>query len=325
MTRILLPAAMAVLLAACGRNAADDFREGFPEAETVRVDLPGSTSQALEGRIQHGLEGEKSAFYLLTRGATLLVNGGTVAVLGLVKGIAEHPPTSLTNDVAVWGPHTAALSPTTYKFTVTKVDAHEYSYVLEGKGKSEEDSAFRVILSGSHKIATENGRRQRLFGSGSFLIDWDQMQKLPEHGDAVGTAAVQYSRLSASSDVEVAVDFQQIYDALALQRVDAKYQFRATPGAGGSFEYQVTKNLDVDAARSALEKASIKSRWLETGAGRSDVIAKGGDLSEQATLSECWDESFASQYLTASFAPEAGYGNPSACAFGDANYSTVAP
>ena len=41
---------------------------------------------------------------------------------------------------------------------------------------------MRVILSGSHVITGKD------LGSGTFLLDWNQIATLPEHDDNVGTA-----------------------------------------------------------------------------------------------------------------------------------------
>ena len=114
----------------------------------VELKLPGATQQPLtgEGTKRDGLEGETAAFYGFTRGVTVLVNTGVAATLTLVEKIVEYPPTTTTPTSATWGPHTEALSPNTWKMTVTLVEKDVYSYSLVGKGKSEPDSAFRTEL-----------------------------------------------------------------------------------------------------------------------------------------------------------------------------------
>lgn len=322
MKRIVVLALPAILIA-CGKDGADPFRQAIPKAEAVALHVPAREGQALSGTAQRqdALEGERSGFYALTRAVTLTVNAGTVAVLGLVKGITDHRPTSLQGDVAVWGPHTDPLSPNTYRLTVTRNRDHDYSYVLDAKGKNEPDTAFRAILSGSHLVATDaSGEELEGFGNGTFLIDWDQMQSLPEHDDHVGAATFVYTRLSASSNVQIDVAFRQVKDRETGQRVDADYRYVATPSAGGSFDFKIIKNLD---AQPALETMTIRSRWEQTGAGRSDVKAKGGDLPGEATASECWDENFDSRFLSLSYAPSQNYGSEAACAFSPAEYSTL--
>ncbi|MFZ5470719.1 MAG: hypothetical protein ACOZIN_14905 [Myxococcota bacterium] len=323
MTRILA-VATAVLMTACGVDRADTFRKGVPQAKDVAVNVPSSSGQALSSR-QDGLEGERAGFYTLTRGVTVVINAGTVAVLGLVKAIVNNPPTSVRENTAVWGPHTDALSPNTYKFTVIKNAENDYSYTLEGKGKNAGDDAYVVILSGAHKVAADAaGNPQENYGNGTFLLDWDAAATLPEHGKEIGSAEFTYSRLSASADIRIDVEFKQVKDEETGSRVDASYRYLSTPAAGGSFDFKIIKNLDNDPAKPALEVATIRSRWTQQGAGRADVKAVGGDIpSGGATASECWDENFASRYVNASFAPSLNYGVESVCAFATAEYSSL--
>ena len=329
----ILSVATVLLLAACGGNQkGDEFRKGFPKADDVKVNVP-SKGQALSGEAQsqNALLGERSSFYGFTRGITVMCNGATAWVLGLVKAISDNPATTVTATTATWGPHTDPLSPNTYKFTVTKNADNDYSYQLEGKGKNEADSAFKVILSGSHKVAVDGaGTAQENFGNGTFLIDWDKSALLPEHGTEVGTAEFTYSRLSATADTTIDINFHQVMDNETGKKVDATYKYDATPAAGGSFEFQMAKDLDNGAPlKNKIENIAVKSRWLQTGAGRSDVTASGGDLVAFGTqhASECWDENFNSLYLTASwFVPQDAWGSASSCtAFPAAVYSTLSP
>jgi hypothetical protein len=308
----MLVASLALILAACGLDKADQFRNGVTKADQVKINLPASATA------QQGLEGDTAEFYVFTRAVTGMINGGTLLVLGIVKSVTDHEPTSIKGNVAVWGPYTDALSPNTWKLTVTKVDEVNFSYSLEGKGKSEADTAFRVILSGSHKVASKD------FGNGTFLIDWNEAQKLPEHGAEVGTAEFIYSHLSASDDATLTVAFRQVKDADTAKLVDADYAYVAHPASGGAFEFKITKDMDTDATRPGLETMSIKSRWEQTGAGRSDVKATGGDLKDTVfTATQCWDLNFKSRYLDVPWDPSQAYGAESACAFKTAEYSSI--
>jgi hypothetical protein len=326
----ILTGACVMMLAACGVNQkGEEFRKGFPQANDVKVNVP-ARGQALlgEAQSQQALVGDDSKFYAFTRAITLTCNTATAAVLGLVKAISNNPATTVTATTAVWGPHTDALSPNTYKFTVTKNADNDYSYTLEGKGKNEADSAYKVVLSGSHKVAVDAaGVATDGFGNGTFLIDWDKSALLPEHGTEVGTAEFTYSRLTATADTLININFHQVMDNDTGKKVDATYKYDATPAAGGSFEFQMAKDLDTDPLRNKIENLAIKSRWLQTGAGRSDVTGSGGDLGTVTAqhASECWDENFNSLFLTATWlTPEVVWGSASACtAFGAASYSTL--
>lgn len=314
MKRLAL-AVLAVATVACGVDKADPYRDGFPHSDTVKLNLPGGR-QALagEGTRRDGLEGDPSSFYGFTRGVTLMVNGGTAAVLLLVENIVQHPATTVGTDTAVWGPHTAALSPNTYRFTVKRNAPNDHDYMLEAKDKNAADDAYVVILSGKH---LSTGPRM---GSGQFLVDWDKAATLPEHGDEVGTAIFTYSRLSAADDTTISVSFNDVMDKDSGQLVDAEYRYVEHPMNGGAFEFQMNKDIVPGAA---IEAATVKSRWLQTGAGRSDAKVQGGDLPAPATASECWDSNFRSAYLSASFDPNLAWGAETTCAFAAAEYASL--
>jgi hypothetical protein len=297
----------------------DEFREGLPSKQMVQVKEPGgSTGQKLErDEVSGQALGQRSDFYSFTRGATLIVNGGTAFVLNLLEEITRHTPTTLEGDVAVWGPHTDALSPNTWKLTVTRTGDHAYNYKLEGKGKTEADSAFKTVLSGTHTIAVDaQGNRQRDFGSGSMRLDWDAAQTLPEHDANIGTLDIRYSRPDAASVITVDANFRNVKDdERPGTRVNADYLYKETPGAGGEFDFALSKNFDTDPNRPGIERLTIKTRWAQSGAGRADVKITGGDFQvASATVNECWDANFASQYLEASWVTSGPvYGNVAAC------------
>jgi hypothetical protein len=301
------------VLAGCGVDKADAFRKGVPATNDVALKVPGSANGLTSvGTRRDGLEGQTAELYKTTRAVTLTVNGATAAVLNTVHRITTFQATSVTQDSATWGPHTDALSPNTWKLTVTRTAPDSYSYVLEGKAKTEPDSAYRVVLSGSHVHLGEN------LGTGSFLIDFNLAAQLPEHDSNTGTVQVTYARTSATAEVQIDALFNGVKDG--SQTVDAEYAFRSTPGNGGHFDFELEKDFT---GGSATEHGKIRSRWLETGAGRSDVQASGGDLASPMTLSECWDENFASRFFDASFSPSSNYGQASVCAFPTAEFASL--
>ncbi len=317
MFRKSLLCAASLMFVGCGQVEENEFKDGLPSKEMVEVKAPGGSGQRLEAEGARAFaKGDTSDFYKLTRGATVVVNGGTAAVLNLIEEITKHTPTSIQGDTAVWGPHTDALSPNTWKLSVTQDAEHKYSYKLEGKAKSADDSAFKVILLGTHSISTdEQGNRVRNFGTGVLKIDWDAAQTLPEHGPEVGTAEIRYERPSATVEASVAADFRNVNDNdRPGTRINADYRYKEVPNAGGEFDFRLDKNLDTDASRPGIERLTIKSRWNQTGAGRADAKVTQGDVgATPATVNECWDANFASQYLSISFAPTFGYGDVSAC------------
>ncbi|MBZ4422531.1 hypothetical protein [Myxococcus sp. RHSTA-1-4] len=306
------------------KNDEESFREGLPSREMVEMKTPKSGGQGLTAF--YG-QGQTAEYYALTVGAAVTVNGGTLWVLNLIEEIVKHPPSSIEGDVAVWGPHTDSLSAVTWKLTVTRTDENSYSWNLEGKAKTAEDSAFVTVLSGTHTAAVdEDGERMKGFGSGEFLIDWEMSRTLPgANQNDMGTAEIHYSRTGAAAVASVEAEFTQIRDAEVLGgRLDATYRYKQAPGAGGELDFVIKKNIDLDPARGARENLAIKSRWEGTGAGRADIKLSGGDLFGEATVNECWDGNFLSAYFAVSFNPALGYGAVSACGnFSTPVYSTL--
>lgn len=317
----------ALLVTGCDNATSDEdaFREGLPSKEMVEMRSPSRNNG--QGLTAFYGEGQQAEYYRATVAAAATVNFGTASVLNLIEDIVRHVPTSINGNVAVWGPHTGALDAVTWKLTVTRTGDHSYTWVLDGKGKNEADSAFVAFLSGAHTASVNaDGERVQGHGSGEFLIDWERANTLPGvAGDAVGTAEIRYARVAGAAGASVEADFHQVRDEERPDsRVDAVYRFTQATGAGGELDFVIRKDIDTDPRRAALENLSIKSRWEATGAGRSDIKVSGGDLFGAATLSECWDSNFLSAYFAVSVNPALGYGALSACGnFGTAVYSTL--
>lgn len=79
----------------------------------------------------------------------------------------------------------------------------------------------------------------------------------------------------------------------------------------------------------ANETMSVHSRWMETGAGRTDVQVTGGDVGTAVdTSSECWDSNFYSVYSALSYDPSdpnVDWGAESSCAFASAAFVSLSP
>jgi hypothetical protein len=330
---ICLPA---MALPACGlKNGDDGFREGVPTSDSVSLKVPSgqvSASSRLTGvdgvvGTQSALLGQKADLYVTTRNVTDIVNGGTVAVLTLVHTIVEFPPTSVGADMAVWGPYSEPLKANAWRLTVTRTAPHGYDYVLAAKPKLSADSAFISILTGHHNavVGAHNQTIEGL-GDGTFTLDWDAAQTLPDHDNNVGKADFTYARPSLTDTGTIGVVFTGIKDAVNSEIYNANYLWSATPGNGGDFEYAAHRDAlpGPGPTGTAKELFTIHSRWLETGAGRSDVQITGGDAPTPApTVNECWDISFNSAYKNTSYDPTQSWGQESSCVFTPAAYSTL--
>ncbi len=306
----------------------DDFGGSTPTAENVALAVPASTQSALtagDGTTRSALLGEEAGSYVLTRGVTDIVNGATGAVLLLVKTIVSYPPTSVHGETAVWGPHSEPLDKNAWRLTVTRVEKHVFNWALDAKPKAADDTAFVTLLSGTHtRAVSASGRPIENFGSGSFTVDWDAAQTLPDHGNAVGVATFTYSRTAPGAVTTIDVDFKGIKDdPPSTELYNAIYRYTATPGAGGELKYAAKRDYfpDPHPSNSALEDFTIHSRWQETGTGRTDYELTGGDvatapgLTAPVTVSECWDTSFLSTYLNVSYDPSKSWGVETSCSF----------
>jgi hypothetical protein len=324
----------AVALVGCGKVDGSEFEGSTPTKDTVALVVPAASSTtATTGAVSAGsvtikqgaLLGDTAKDYVLTATLAYVVNTATVAVLGLVKTITDLPPTSVDADTAVWGPGTDPLSANTYRLTVVKQAPEVFAWKLDGRGKTAPDSAFVTILSGVHTRAVDaDGNVMAGFGSGNFVIDWDAAATLPQHDQNVGQMAFTYSRQSPAATVTNNVTFTNIVDncdpsscSTHGQIFDALYAYTATPGSGGELKYGATENFV--ATTMANETLSLHSRWMETGAGRTDIQLTGGDVgSAVETSSECWDSNFVSVYSAASYDPSnpnVDWGAESSCAF----------
>jgi hypothetical protein len=326
---VLLSVSAMVALAGCVPLGDNDYQGSVPTAENVSLAVPAGTTAASDGTTRSALLGEQADSYVLTRAVTDIVNGATGAVLLLVKTIVSYPPTSVHGDTAVWGPGSQPLEKNAWRLTVTRVEPHVFTWALDGKPKAADDTAFVTILSGTHtRAVNSHGRPIENYGSGSFRVDWDAAQTLPDHDNAVGVATFTYSRTSPVAVTTIDVDFNGIKDdPPSTELYNAIYRYTATPGAGGDLKYAAKRDYypDPHPSNSALEDFTIHSRWQETGTGRTDYQATGGDIATAGvapvTGSECWDTAFLSTYRNVSYDPaSANWGDEASCSFASASF-----
>lgn len=302
-------------------DAADEYRKGIPNKQTVEVQVPGASGQALSVAD----EGKTSEYYKLTRTISRDVNVGVYFVLTLVREVVKYPPTDVTENTAVWGPFSEALDPISWKVSVTRTSANEYAYKFEGKGKATPSAAFETVLSGVHRPALgSNNAPLEGFGEGSFLLDFDARNRLPTPDKDIGTAAITYSRPSLTTPVQITAKFTQVKDdERPGRKVDVDYRYKRNVAGSGELEF--TYKPDASVLLAGPAQVAVMSRWTAEGSGRADVTAKGGTLAEgtQATANECWSTAFASIFVQASWDPALKYGTETQCAYAAALYATL--
>jgi hypothetical protein len=326
MTRIVACSTL-ILAAACNPldKGGSEFAAGVPRQETISMTVPGGSVKALtvEGSTR-ALEGQTAEWYRTTRAVSAVVNGGALAVGALVRLVTDYPATTVTLNSAVWGPWQGPLDPVEWMVTITRVAPHQYQYKFEGRDKHQPTAPFVTVLSGVHTAGLDaRGLEMEGFGAGSFTLDWDARATLPGPDNNVGSASYTYSHVAPGTVVNITAQFRQVKDdERPGKRVDADYAFVQNPGAEGSMDFVF--NVPADAT-SAGGVAKVKSRWLWSGAGRSDVTMTPTDLTLVYQVSECWDEHYASTYKSVPLSTSAAdnWGNPATCVFATAEFSSL--
>lgn len=304
----VLAAALAATTLAAGcvqeKNEAPGVAEALPTAEQIQIHLPqGAEQQAL---------GQTADFYLLTRGVTRSLNAGAAWVLILVHTIVGFEPTSVDGNVYTWGPWDGnALDPARYRLVVTANDDGTYDWTLDGQNKAS-GAPFLTIISG-HAVPDEDPGEAPYRGSGEFTIDFDAGEQVNPIDNTPDTGNVQVTYDLAARVVTMHAEGVDALDN------PASFDYFYDENDDGSGDFQFALQADVQNDGSAAEDALIRSRWLTTGAGRSDAMLSGGDLGETSvSATECWDTLYRRVYYTDSAEWQPTEGDAAECAYADA-------
>jgi hypothetical protein len=302
MFKSLLAATATLSLVACVQHddVAPNIDKSLPTSDQVSIKMPKSNASA---RVDSDALGQLSGYYVITLGVTTTFNTGVAWVLTLIHAIVQNPPTSTQGNVYTWGPGSNALDPADYKLQVTANADGTFSYVLSGKSKTAANAVFEDLIDGVADPRPGDGK-----GTGHFLVDFDHGRDVNpiSSGDARGSMDVNYDLAKAHIDLTLMSS-----DLPGTPTAD--YAYNAAKDGGGDMTFDVNANVG---GTPALEKLTLRSRWLGTGAGRTDARITGGDLaSVQVTASECWSTSFGRVYYQDSNNFSAPEGTESSCAF----------
>jgi hypothetical protein len=312
MTRLkslLAATTVASLMTGClvkEQAAPSEIAQAIPTSDQVAINLPETTAAVSKRGIGSSKElGQLADYYVLTRGVTDTFNGGSAWVLILIHTIVQFPVTSVSGDTYTWGPWTgSALDPAIYRLEVTANSDGSYDYAFDGHAKSDTTDTFLPLIAGHANPTPAAGQ-----GSGTFLLDFDNARTV----DPIDNA-------NDKGQVDAAYDLAAMTLGLTIMSTDAngnptsaEYAYEQTASGGGAMTFSVQASLDGNPAQ---EDVAVRSRWLSTGAGRSDALVTGGDLgSAEAIASECWDTSFDEVYYTDNVNYQPTEGDASQCAF----------
>lgn len=305
MYKSLLAAATATLsLVACVKqdDGTPNIDKSLPTADQVAIKVPRSATSA---RTADGQAlGQLSPYYVITLGVTTTFNGGTGWVLALIHAIVQTPPTTIKDNVYTWGPGSNALDPADYKLVVTANDDGTFHYQLSARSKTQANAQFEVLIDGVANPTADEAR-----GSGSFTVDFDAGKRVNpiQNGDAKGSMEVNYDLARAHIDLTLTSTDAQGQPAVA------DYAYNAAKDGGGDMTFDVSADVG---GGPLLETLTLRSRWLGTGAGRTDARISGGNLAGlQVTASECWSTAFGRVYYQDSNNFAAPEGAEASCAF----------
>ncbi len=319
------------LTTACG--AADGFRSAVPNKDNVTMRVPESQGQALTA-------GEIAPMYTESVKIATSVNGGVLWAFEVIEFITDHPPTTLDENQAVWGPsEPRGLERLSFKFTVNKIVEGQFTYILEARLKgAADDEAFTEVFSGEAFPNDDND------GHGSLTYRLGSLRNLdPVADDAclTGDIAVTYDAGVEPRTLDV-VFTEVSNECLGERPTNAHYVYSEALDSSGQMDFAVLGNIHrADENKPGEETMSVRTRWLSTGSGRSDVRVSGdeiaadlalyipGTTSTSVDIVQCWDDSFALVHAdTTPDELEADLGNEltgesSACVIADASFASL--
>jgi hypothetical protein len=322
-------AALLALAQGCTMQSdASRFREPLPQNGDAALSVPGSTvsgttTQSVSPgasvlRLQTTGSGSGgtagyATFYEFTRVVADSVDWATVAILGAIEAVASSPPTSIDANHAVWGPGRGnALDPVSWRLTVTAVGSGAYDYEVDGRPHlSTSDADWRAILTGHGYDHTSASHR-----SGNFTIDRDALHALdPVTHPDTGSVRVDYDARTYPATIAANVTTND--------GSGSWFDVTVTHDKDGSGQLAVSALADIDTPKDGTnENVAENSRWNSTGAGRADVAISGGNLGSTKVLaSQCWSDAFAQTYYTDNVNYQPTVGDPSTCAFSQAQFS----
>jgi hypothetical protein len=246
-------------------------------------------------------------------------SGAVNPALDLVNEVTEGKGPRVSGSTAIWEPLPGMATSTHWRFTVTKAarctdrlreactnaTGGAWEYRLEGKQKTDPDSAFVTVLSGQ----TERGAGADDV-SGSVVVDWDAAATLPEHGSQTGTATLTFTVTEEGHTVDAEIN-RTYYNTLGP--VAQSRSIRARSFHGGPGEVTRHQNNRPDYGLAIPSWSTNRIRWDASAAGRMDNLNGGGEQGGLWTSSTCWDSTLQQTFSINSTSPNSRSGEESKC------------
>ncbi len=292
--------AAALALTACGdefSNAVFDddarFVAAAPSRTQLRIGLGGVASGLPVALVDVSALAES---YVTTRRVALDLNAVAFGILRDVDALVATPPAERARGRRVWLPPTSGLDPVTSRFEVSEDGAGGYTYTLGQRRRGDDDGAWQTVLQGA--FSPDAGG-----GAGLLVLDLSAAAS-PLTGGQRGRIHAGYVIDGAAATVDMA--FEGVVLGKGEAPSDAEFFYARDAAGAGTFDFETVDD--------ELGPVALRSRWIATGAGRTDGRIAG--VAGAALASECWGEDFTRVYAASA---AGSVGDVSACAFADAS------
>jgi hypothetical protein len=310
----------------------EEFSDAVLEVNNLELKVPAQEEETANKRSSVTLPselGKTGEFYNFTVDLSRGINFHVLGLLGWLDEILSYPPTSLENNVAIWGPFIPdGLSPIELMITIEKLGENEYTFKFEVRPKNTDDE-WTNWYSGENKTTGTTARR----GVGFLNIDFSALADLDSTMDLRGKVEITFDTIEGRGIDIVYDEFEDLNSDDGP--FDATYHYAEAADLSGEFQFLAAGDIheeDNGGAYPLKEDWQVITRWQSDGKGRADVFVTGGDMDKteppmsQAILTECWGEDFLLDFQRFSGTQTDGApleykeGEESACAFEQAEF-----
>ncbi len=307
---------MSLFVLACGGldPEEDEYRSAVPTTSSLALSVPasqagGGTSDGISDLTQPVL-GQRADLYKVTYEVSRKLNRSLWIGLNTIEDIVQHPPTSINNGVATWGPWAPALEPLSWMLAVTKKSPGRYAYALMARQKADKLGKFKVILAGT----SVKGYSPIFSGfKGLYTANADNLHALdPITYPGTGKLAATYDTTGLKRAVKLVMTNAATKNS---QAVDAVYSYVDRANTSGEFRYAVKADIHKNGSKDELY--AVVSAWDKTGAGKGLAMVTGGDIKAgiKVKQTECWDAGFGRTFYKDNFNIHPAEGDPTKCPF----------
>ncbi len=308
MVRRVHPALLGVLAASmltgCGEEFSNDlfledlaFATAVPTAQALEV--RGGSVDTVVSPLSRTI-GETSEMYTHTREMSLLIDRRILWHLRDLERVVQSSPDLREPDRRVWGPNRHPLDPMESRLVVTRSQGlYTYAYELR---RARSDDQWTQFISGWYEPESDGSPG----GSGAITFELDALA-MAKGQPGEGLAHFDYLFTGAGSRVWFSTRGLVDQEGGVQADVDAYYERGDSQGM-----------LQWTSSQEEGEQIEVVSRWLPTGAGRSDLQWRPTPTGSATYVTECWDPSFALIYsLIVKGVFIDAEGDPAACPFDD--------